>query len=92
MDRQTSLATARKTDRLEAFSDAVLAIAITLPVVELKVPEVGPNGNLYSELLKLWPQYLSYALSFIVIGIYWARSHFLGKILEKTDHPYKYLC
>lgn len=84
-------ATTRKTDRIEAFSDAVLAIAITLPIVELHAPEVGPNGDLAAELAKLWPSYLSYALSFAVIGIYWGRSHFLGKIVEKTDHLYNLL-
>lgn len=84
-------ATARKTTRLEAFSDAVLAIAITLPIAELRAPEVGSDGDLLVELTKLWPSYLAYLLSFIVIGIYWSRSHFLGKILEKTDHFYNLL-
>lgn len=82
---------ARKTDRLEAFNDAVLAIAITLPLVELHVPQVGENGNLLAELTKLWPSYVAYVLSFLVIGTYWARSHFLGKILVKTDHAYNLL-
>ena len=79
--------TERKTDRLEAFSDAVLAIAITLPVVELHAPgrEVG---DLASGYLKLLPDYAAYVLSVILIGLDWAHSHFSGKIIRKTDHGY----
>ena len=69
----------------------MLAVAFTLPVTELRVPEVGANGDLSSALAKLWPSYLSYGLGCVVIGIYWARSHFLGKILNKTDHVYNLL-
>lgn len=79
--------TERKTDRLEAFSDAVLAIAITLPVVELHAPKRG-DGDLASGYLKLLPDYAAYVLSVILIGLYWAHSHFSGKILKKTDHGY----
>jgi uncharacterized membrane protein len=54
------------TNRLEAFSDGVFAISITLLVLEIKVP---PSGSaLGTELLSLWPSYLAYAISFIVIG------------------------
>lgn len=91
MRSRSIVATSRRTDRLEAFSDGLLAVAFTLPVTELHVPEVGPNGDLSSAMAKLWPSYLSYGLVCVVIGIYWARSHFLGKILEKTDHVYNLL-
>ena len=77
--------TERKTDRLEAFSDAVLAIAITLPVVELHAPG-KKDGDLASGYLKLLPDYGAYILSVILIGLYWAHSHFSGKIFKKTDH------
>ena len=70
--------TERKTDRLEAFSDAVLAIAITLPVVELHAPKRG-DGDLASGYLKLLPDYAAYVLSVILIGLYWAHSRFSGK-------------
>lgn len=52
--------------RLEAFSDGVLAIIITIMVLELKVPE----GSDFSTLTPLWPKFLSYILSFIYVGIY----------------------
>ena len=91
MRSRSIVATSRRTERLEAFSDALLAVAFTLPATELRVPEVGPNGDLSSALANLWPSYLSYGLGCVVIGIYWARSHFLGKILEKTDHVYNLL-
>lgn len=82
--------TERKPDRLEAFSDAVLAIAITLPVVELHAP--GPDeGDLAAAYLTLAPEYAAYGLSVIFIGLYWAHSHFSGKLLEKTDHGYNLL-
>jgi uncharacterized membrane protein len=52
---------------VEAFSDAVFAIIITLLVLEIGRPEVG-HGNLGSELLHQWPEYLAFAVSFLYIG------------------------
>jgi uncharacterized membrane protein len=54
-------------NRLEAFSDGVIAILITIIVLELKVPQ----GAELHALIPLWPVFLSYILSFIYIGIYW---------------------
>ncbi|MQA22790.1 DUF1211 domain-containing protein [Rugamonas sp. FT103W] len=53
--------------RLEAFSDGVIAIIITIMVLELKVP----HGADWAALQPLWPVFLSYVLSFIYVGIYW---------------------
>ena len=82
--------TERKPNRLEAFSDAVLAIAITLPVVELHGPR-PEDGDLAAAYLKLAPEYAAYALSVVLIGLYWAHSHFSGKLLQKTDHGFNLL-
>lgn len=60
-----------KKTRLEAFSDGVLAIIITIMVLEIKVP----HGEQFSDLKGLIPIFLSYALSFIYIGIYWNNHH-----------------
>ena len=77
-------------NRLEAFSDGVLAIIITIMVLELKVPhEAG-----FAALRPLWPVLLSYILSFIYIGIYWNNHHHMfqatkqvkGKILWANLH------
>ncbi len=77
-------------NRLEAFSDGVLAIIITIMVLELKVP----HGDKLSDLYSLIPTLLSYVLSFIYIGIYWNNHHHLlhtvkhvnGKILWANMH------
>jgi uncharacterized membrane protein len=53
--------------RLEAFSDGVFAIIITIMVLELKVP----HGAEFRVLLPLWPVFMSYVLSFVYVGIYW---------------------
>ena len=87
MAKAASDGTERKTDRLEAFSDAVLAIAITLPVVELHAPTPA-EGDLATAYLKLAPEYAAYALSVVLIGLYWTHSHFSGKLLRKTDHGF----
>ncbi|WP_317127947.1 TMEM175 family protein [Gillisia mitskevichiae] len=57
--------------RLEAFSDGVLAIVITIMVLEIKVP----HGNDLNALLPLIPVFISYVLSFIYLGIYWNNHH-----------------
>jgi TMEM175 potassium channel family protein len=57
--------------RLEAFSDGVIAIIITIMVLELKVP----HGDHWEELLPLAPTFLSYVLSFVYVGIYWNNHH-----------------
>jgi len=57
--------------RLEAFSDGVLAIIITIMVLEIKVP----HGNEFDDLIPLIPVFLSYVLSFIYVGIYWNNHH-----------------
>lgn len=59
--------------RLEAFSDGVIAIIITIMVLELKVPHTTE----LSGLLPLWPVFLSYVLSFVFVGIYWNNHHHL---------------
>ncbi len=60
-----------KTGRLEAFSDGVIAIIITIMVLEMKVP----HGDRVQDLLPLLPTFLSYVLSFVYVGIYWNNHH-----------------
>lgn len=76
----------RGSTRMEIFADAVFAIAFTLPMVELKLPDVGPDTQ--QQLLALWPSYLGYGLSTLVIGIYWAQHHFVGAIYRTTGHRF----
>jgi uncharacterized membrane protein len=61
-------------ERLEAFSDGVFAIAITLLVLEIKVPDPGPGG-LAHQLAEQWPSYAAYVVSFMTIGIIWINHH-----------------
>lgn len=67
--------------RLEAFSDGVLAIIITIMVLELKVP----HGDDLRTLLELWPVFFSYVLSFLYIGIYWNNHHHLLHTVKKVS-------
>jgi uncharacterized membrane protein len=66
--------------RLEAFSDGVIAIIITIMVLELKVP----HGSDFDALVPLFPVFLSYVLSFIYVGIYWNNHHHLIHVVTKT--------
>jgi uncharacterized membrane protein len=88
MSESQHTSTERNTGRIEAFSDGVFAIAITLLILEIKVPHLpGAEGvHLLAALLALWPSYLALVLSFAMIGIYWANHHYLFKLFEKTDH------
>jgi uncharacterized membrane protein len=73
------------TNRLEAFSDGVFAIAITLLVLDIHVPEPG-SGHLGHELLAQWPSYAAYVISFITIGIIWINHHAAFSRLRAVDH------
>ncbi|MGZ3238350.1 MAG: TMEM175 family protein [Burkholderiaceae bacterium] len=67
--------------RLEAFSDGVLAIIITIMVLELKVP----HGETVAALIPLFPVFLSYILSFIYVGIYWNNHHHMLHLTQKVS-------
>jgi uncharacterized membrane protein len=77
--------------RLEAFSDGVFAIAITLLVLEIGVPHVEGSAGLGQALLDLWPSYLAYATSFLTIGIMWVNHHSLFRQLRETDHRFLFI-
>ena len=82
------------TARLEAFSDGAFAIALTLLILEIKIPkheDLIQAGGLYNYILSLWPSYISYFLSGIFIGIYWANHHWLFGFVKKTDHFFNLL-
>jgi len=70
-----------KKGRLEAFSDGVFAILITIMVLELHVPE----GNTFEALKPLLPKFISYVLSFTYVAIYWNNHHHLFQIVEQVN-------
>jgi len=69
--------------RLEAFSDGVIAIIITIMVLEFKVP----HGEQWADLLPLWPVFLSYVLSYLNVGIYWSNHHHLLHTARQVNGP-----
>ena len=73
-----------ETARLEAFSDGVFAIAITLLVLEIRLP--AGHESLAYKLADTWPSYLGYAVSFVTIGIMWANHHAVFRLIARTTH------
>src|SRR6187431_2958339 len=80
----------RGLDRFEGFSDAVFAIALTLLIVEIKVPgsPEGPHGygDLAGAMVEQWREFLALVLCYVVIGAYWLQHHYSGRIYSKSDH------
>jgi uncharacterized membrane protein len=76
--------------RLEAFSDGVLAIVITLLILDITVPERG-SGSLSEALSEQWQQYVAYLLSFLIVGIIWLNHHATINLLERTNHTLQVL-
>ena len=72
--------------RLEAFSDGVFAIAITLLIIEIG-PE-GSQGSLAERLGEQWPSYVAYAISFLVIGVVWVNHHEIVRSVRHADHGF----
>ena len=74
-------------NRLEAFSDGVFAIAITLLVIELHAPELEPGESLASGLWAQWPSYVAYLVSFATIGVIWLNHHRVFTQVARVDGP-----
>ncbi len=70
-----------RTGRLEAFSDGVIAIIITIMVLELRPPE----GTTWAALRPLVPTFLTYVLSFVYVGIYWNNHHHMLQVVDRVD-------
>ena len=71
--------------RIEALSDGIFAVAMTLLVLDIKPPEVTKVAALSRELLALWPRCLSYAVSFLMLGIYWVGQHNQFHLIRCAD-------
>jgi uncharacterized membrane protein len=83
----------KETGRIEAFSDGVFAIAITLLVLGIKVPraaEHGAGGGLGSALIQLWPHYLAFVTSFFTILAMWVNHHRIFTFVRRSDHYFLY--
>ena len=80
----------RGLSRFEGFTDAVFAIALTLLIVEIKVPgsPEGPKGytDLAHAMAEQWREHLALALCYLTIGVYWLQHHYSGRIYRKSDH------
>jgi len=92
-ETKDSFNTEMTTSRLEAFSDGVFAIAITLLIIEIKVPshETLKQESLMEYIIRHWPKYFAYVFAFINIGIYWVNHHYLFKFFKRTDHVFNLL-
>ena len=76
----------KQTGRLETFSDGVFAIAATLLILDVRLPENG--GSLTHELLRLWPSYGAYVISFVTIGIMWINHHAVFEQIDRINRTF----
>lgn len=73
------------TSRIEAFSDGVIAIIITVMVFDLKLQEIPTDKTVWGVLIKLAPKFISYAISFLMLAIMWVNHHQLFHQIKHTD-------
>ena len=79
--------------RLETFCDGIFAIAITLLILEIKIPEISSihsNYELRNELLSLWPSWFAFLLTFTILLIAWVNHHHMATLLSKTSSSFIY--
>ncbi|MDP9343662.1 MAG: TMEM175 family protein [Actinomycetota bacterium] len=76
------------TSRLETFSDGVIAIAITLLVLDVHVPHARHGASFARELGRQWPSYAGYVVSFLTVGIMWINHHRMFKLIGRVNHTF----
>src|SRR5215471_1982543 len=77
-------------NRIEALTDGVFAVAMTLLVLDIRVPELHQplaTAELPLKLLSLWPKFLSYTISFVILGVYWVGHHVQLSFIRRADRP-----
>jgi uncharacterized membrane protein len=82
----------KETGRVESFSDGVIAIAITLLILEIKVPKADEiaSVSLFVKLLDLWPSFLAFVTSFGTILVMWVNHHRIFRLVRTIDYPFLY--
>src|ERR1700674_2880297 len=76
--------------RVEAFSDGVFAVAITLLVLQFAVPD-AQSGKLLTELLKQWPLLVTYVASFLTVGVIWVNHHTIFSGIKQADRTLQFI-
>ncbi|MCM1967726.1 TMEM175 family protein [Streptomyces sp. ZAF1911] len=79
-----------ETGRVEAFSDGVFAVIITILVLELKVPE-ETGSDFWHGVREQWPHYAAYVVSFLIIGVMWVNHHTIFSHIKRVDRPLLFL-
>ncbi|MBV8087506.1 MAG: DUF1211 domain-containing protein [Chloroflexi bacterium] len=76
------------TTRIEALTDCVLSIAMTLLILDIHVPDLPPaqaDAELPLRLLAMWPSFVGYVISFLILGVYWVGSHYQFTFIRRAD-------
>src|SRR2546426_6857255 len=71
--------------RVETLADGVFAIVMTILVLDLHVPQVADPTQLVPRLVEMWPKFLTYAISFFLVGAYWIAHHSQYRFIERTN-------
>lgn len=82
---EPNLDSAKETSRIESFSDGVFAIAITLLILDIHVPEVKANESLLNSLWSEWPSLLAFLVGFFTILICWINHHYMFQLIYRSD-------
>jgi uncharacterized membrane protein len=84
--REKKLERGLTTNRIESLSDGVFAIVLTLMVFQIRVPDTPPNQphELWAHLMKQAPEFYSYAISFVLVGIYWVAHHNMYHLVKRS--------
>ena len=81
--------------RIEALSDGIFAFAMTLLVLDVKIPKLSEplvnQGVLAQTLLDLWPKFLTFAMSFLILGFFWIAHHGYTHFLKRTDRYFLWI-
>lgn len=85
MEQKKIAATSEGTGRIQAFSDGVFAIAITLLVLDIHVPEVSGNESLLNALLTNWEPYLAFVIGFFTLLVCWINHHYMFEMICKSN-------